>query len=88
MTNDVFLEKIENAIWEVEKEIDAHRNGNGTISNLSHLNLIKAELIKMKRYLSKNDFTPYYPREIADSWDYSHELAICLTTLATDYYKL
>ncbi len=83
-----FIQKTDQAIQEINLEIKAHENGNGTISNLSHLNLIKTELEKMKKYQSKRDFKPYYPRQLADSWDYNHKLTILLGDILTLYNKL
>lgn len=52
------------------------------------LMFILAELDKMERTRNIHLFYPYYPRGIADSWDYSNPLGIKLLELLELYRKL
>lgn len=46
------------------------------------------ELDKMERIRNSHLFYPYYPKGIADSWDFSNPLAISLLELLDLYTKL
>jgi hypothetical protein len=52
------------------------------------LYLILEELDKMERIRDIHLFHPYYPKGIADSWDYSNPLAIRLLELLESYREL
>lgn len=46
------------------------------------------ELDKMERIRNFHLFYPYYPRGIADGWDYSNQLTVKLLDLLELYRKL
>lgn len=52
------------------------------------LYFILSELDQMEQIKNVQLFYPYYPRGIADSWDYSNPLAVKLLELLELYRKL
>lgn len=52
------------------------------------LHMILDELNKMEQIRNIHLFYPYYPKGIADSWDYSNPLTIKLLDLLELYRKL
>lgn len=54
----------------------------------SQLNSILGELDKMEQIRNSGLFFPYYPKGIADGWDYADPLAGILLRLLGEYCKL
>lgn len=69
------------------KEIKNKDNGPDFILE-KQLYLILEELDKMERIRDIHLFHPYYPKGIADSWDYLNPLAIRLLELLESYREL
>lgn len=84
----LFLQKSNKVLLEIDTEINAHRNGAGSISTIAQLETIKKQVNCMIRNLSSNKFMPSYQRMIIDSWDYSNNLGIQLLALYEEYLKL
>ena len=71
----------------VQEEIQNNDNRPSYILE-KQLYLILDELDKMERIRDIHLFHPYYPKGIADSWDYSNPLAIRLMELSELYRRL
>ncbi|GAB6087306.1 hypothetical protein [Alkaliphilus crotonatoxidans] len=84
----LFLQKTDKVLLEIDNEINAHRSGSGSISNVTQLEIIKEQVNCMIQNLSSSKFMPSYQRMIIDSWDYSNNLGIELLALYEEYLKL
>lgn len=71
----------------VQEEIDNKDNRPDYVLE-KQLYSILDELDKMERIRNIHLFYPYYPKGIADSWEYSNPLAIRLMELLELYRKL
>jgi hypothetical protein len=79
---------IEQAISEVEDEIQLHKKGVGNNGNESQLKRIKEELKIMKDTLNPQKYIPGYSRAIVDSWDLDSKLGLKLLEVVNKYKKL
>lgn len=82
-----FQSMIEETRVLVQKEIENKDNRPGCILE-KQLYSILEELEQMERIRDIHLFHPYYPKGIADTWDYSNPLAIRLLELLESYRKL
>lgn len=82
------LKLINEAIFGIDTEINAHKNGTGKDGTLSQLEIIRSEIEKMMSVMNPEAFVPYYPRVIVDSWDFNSKLGEKLIGLVHEYKKL
>ena len=83
-----FLELATKVKYEVQKEIDVHKNGKDKEGNINQLKRIMDEVEIMTTTLSPKKYTPTYPRMIIDSWDFNSNLAILLLDFHERFCKL
>lgn len=86
-SREVFLAHLNEVRELVQNEISLSVTGNGNKS-VKQLKIILDELEKMEKAMSKDIFAPYYPRGIADSWDFHDILGTALMDLAMMYSNL
>jgi hypothetical protein len=67
----------ENLINEIKNLMDNRDSCPGYMTE-TQLESIKQELYEMDKIRDKNVFYPYYPKGIADCWDFKDNLAIQL----------
>jgi hypothetical protein len=79
---------IEQAVSEIEDEIQLHKKVEGNIVKEIQLQQIKEELKIMKETLNPRIYIPGYPRIIVDSWDLNSELGLMLLEVVNKYKKL
>ena len=82
------IKLIEQAISDVEDEIQLHKSGADNNGNESQLQRIKEELKIMKDTLNPKKYMPGYSRAIVDSWDLDSELGLRLLEIVNKYKKL
>ena len=85
------MSRFENMIEEVKKDIEVLIKEPSLIPSymkVSQLEMIVEELNKMKLYKNSKLFFPYYPKGIADSWNYNDELGEKLWEVLDEYEKI
>ncbi|PFM64630.1 hypothetical protein COJ48_09850 [Bacillus cereus] len=79
---------INSGLVEINKEINAHKNGVGKVANIPFLEKTYNELLQMKSKMSAVLFKPSFARAVLDSWDYLLPLADLLIKIDYEYNKL
>lgn len=83
----IFSRNAEEIINMINDELELSECGK-TKYNTQYLKKIINELRKMQQHLNSNEFSPCYPRVIADEWDCNDELFKALMSVANEYGKL
>lgn len=85
----IFIIQLDNAKKRVREELNAVNAGKVKNKSASQLHAVLDELSAMAASLNKNNtVTLYYPKGIADCWDYNDSLGLELMQLANEYYKI
>lgn len=84
---DTFHELIQNTIKETEYYIDKYDIRPKYMTD-KQLNMIIEELEKMDKIRNCEIFFPYYPKGVADCWDFEDPLAEKLLFVIDIYRKL
>lgn len=84
---DTFSKKIENVKNIITQMIENSEKLPRYMS-VEQLNMTVNELDKMNQIRNKNEYMPYYPRGIADSWDYNDNLGNELLRILDVYVDL
>ncbi len=87
MGKEDFITHLDYVYGLVETEYQKCRMENGGYEE-KHLEFILKELKIMRSKCGSHEFRPYYPRGIADSWDYDDRLGNELMELAGEYLRL
>ena len=84
---DTFSKKIENVKNIIAKMIENSEDLPRYMS-VEQLNMTVNELDKMNQIRNKDEYMPYYPRGITDSWDFNDNLGNELLKVLDVYMKL
>ncbi len=87
MDKDSFIRHLDHVYGLVEEEYQKCQVGNGKYEK-KHLEFILKELKIMRSGCGSQQFHPYYPRGIADTWDYADKLGNELMELAGEYQRI